>query len=287
MSPYGGYSAGAFAKHAGGRGDVGVADGSHKVGDAGNLMWFGLESAHYDGMANVPLFTADCPRCGFPDVTMEVRGKSFAGTGSRGFSTFELLACCRKCGSSSIFVTQATAASSPSIEEFGQYFLNGHYDFSLLPPLIGASAKCPEHVPDEVNRIFQEAAKCLAMMCWDASGTMFRKAVDVATRGLLPPQPSPEDQSHPDYIAWKRRKDLRLRLDLLFDRGRLPSSLKDLASCIHEDGNDAAHSAVGIGEAEAKDLQDFTIDLLEVIYTAPGRIEDSRRRREARRGTTD
>jgi hypothetical protein len=59
----------------------------------------------------------------------------------------------------------------------------------------------------------------------------------------------------------KTRRDLGLRLPWLFERGILPSDLRDLSSCIREDGNDGAHQGT-LTKEEAGDLLDFTNALL-------------------------
>lgn len=146
---------------------------------------------------------------------------------------------------------------------------------------IGQAAPCPDYVSPEVRTIFDEGARCLAMGCHDASGTMFRKVVDKTTRDMLPSQPENEDKSHADYIAWKVRKDLKLRLEWLLKHGKIPANLEPLLDSVREDGNDAAHA--NIGKEEAEDLLDFTVVLLETLFTLPGQIEANRVRREARR----
>jgi hypothetical protein len=113
---------------------------------------------------------------------------------------------------------------------------------------------------------------------------MFRKVLDASTRTMIVGEPQSLDKSDPDYISWKTYKDLGLRLEWLFDRKRLPESLKPLATCVHQDGNDAAHAIIGIGELEAADLADFTVDFLDTVYTRPGRLAESERRRAERRG---
>ena len=113
---------------------------------------------------------------------------------------------------------------------------------------------------------------------------MFRKVVDKATRDMLPPQPEDEDKNHPDFIAWKVRKDLKLRLEWLVGHGKIPATLEPLLESVREDGNDAAHAT--IGKEEAEDLLDFTVVLLETLFTLPGQIEANRARREARRQGT-
>src|SRR4051812_48646506 len=111
---------------------------------------------------------------------------------------------------------------------------------------------------------------------WDAAGTMYRKVLDSATCSRTP-LPVEGDASTP---PWKVYKDLRLRLDWLFDRRLLDPTLGELSSCIHQDGNDAAHAIEGIGENEARDLGDFCVVMLETLYTIPGQVAENKARRE-------
>ncbi len=62
----------------------------------------------------------------------------------------------------------------------------------------------------------------------------------------------------------------------------LPIALKDLAQCIREDANDAAHTG-NLDKADAEDVLDFTTVLLERLYTEPRRLELAEERRKARR----
>jgi hypothetical protein len=54
-----------------------------------------------------------------------------------------------------------------------------------------------------------------------------------------------------------------------------------LADAIREDGNDGVHNQP-LGEADALDLQDLTVELLEALYTVPGRLKDAEARRVER-----
>ncbi|PSS68757.1 hypothetical protein AYI85_12865 [Shewanella algae] len=71
-------------------------------------------------------------------------------------------------------------------------------------------------------------------------------------------------------------------MDWLFDNNRWPSSLRELAVCIRQDGNDGAHDG-DLGEDEAEDLLDFTNLFLEEIYTGPEKIRLSQERRRIRK----
>ena len=121
----------------------------------------------------------------------------------------------------------------------------------------------PVATPADVAAAFDEGARCLASKCWNASSTMFRLALDMATRPLLPPDGSAGGPNG------KQRRDLGLRLPWLIEAGILPASLARLAHAVREDGNDGAHVG-NLGENDAIDLKEFTVLLLE-------RLSQSRR----------
>jgi hypothetical protein len=133
----------------------------------------------------------------------------------------------------------------------------------------------PNHLPPVIDASFIEASMCLAIGCWNAAGVMFRMCVDRATKPMLP-----EDET-PGLNA-KTRRDLGLRLPWLFDNGFLPEGLRELSTCIREDGNDGAHAGT-LTKEDAVDLLDFTTVLLERLYTEPERLKLAKERRQARR----
>ena len=123
---------------------------------------------------------------------------------------------------------------------------------------------------------FNEGATCLAVNCFNAAAAMFRLGIDLATQPLLP---SATDASSPPA---KVRRDLGLRLPWLFDNGKLPAELRQLATSIKEDGNDGAHRAT-LTEHDAQDLLDFATRLFERMFTEPERLRLAQARRDARR----
>jgi hypothetical protein len=139
---------------------------------------------------------------------------------------------------------------------------------------IGAVAP-PEHLPENVLNAFKEGAKCLAVGCFNAAGTMFRLCVDMASTSKLPQE---------DVAGLNKaiRRSLGLRLPWLFDNHYLPDDLRQLSHCIKEDGNDGAHEGT-LTEADALDLLDFTTALLERIYTQPEKVRLAGERRSQRR----
>ena len=133
----------------------------------------------------------------------------------------------------------------------------------------------PEHVPDRVLGVFEEGTKCLAIKCCNAAALMFRSALDIATQDLL----SKDDAECPKGTE----RNLGPRLDWMFENNKLPERLRDLASVVKDDGNDAAHRGT-IDEVSAVALVEFTERLLTEVYTEPEKIrlalERSRQRKE-------
>jgi len=230
------------------------------------------------------MFGGDCPRCGQVRTTFDVRASTYVGKSNATWEEWECFLQCRQCFKPSIGLLRARSFSTDSPSKKGGEYVNAGFELVEWIFNVPNRRGCPDYVPDDVKRIFEEAASCSAIGAWDAAGTMFRKTLDVATRSITP---KPDSSAEPRPTSWKAYKDLRLRLDWLFENRLLDPSLKDLSSCIHEDGNDAAHDPTGIRKPEAEDLADFTENVLETIYTVPGQIAENRKRREERRGVKE
>lgn len=226
-----------------------------------------------------PMFGGDCPRCRQSHTTFDILAVKQVDWKS--WPSFETFLVCRNCHRSSIALLRQNEIGMDSPLAIEGHYANSFFVLTKWVFEIPGCRAAPPYVPESVERIFTEAANCAAIGAFDAAGTMFRKVLDVATR-VITPEPGSGVTSAPPN--WKTYKDLRLRLDWLFANGTLGPALRDLSSCIHEDGNDAAHDVTGINEAEADDLGDFAKLILEALYTVPGQIEENRRRREERRG---
>jgi hypothetical protein len=133
------------------------------------------------------------------------------------------------------------------------------------------AAAPPEHLPRDIDAAFREGATCMTVDCFNAAGTMFRLCLDFATKALLP------EQDH-SGLNGRIRGSLGLRMNWLFETGGLPAAFRDLATCVKDDGNDGAHDGT-LTKVDAEDLQDFTFELLERLYTEPKRLEIAKERR--------
>jgi hypothetical protein len=224
---------------------------------------------------------ANCPRCGSRHITFDVTAAKPYRIEYGWQHWYESFGICRHCGRTTIFVlSESVDGNYEHVHKVGLLKVEGALNkyveikghISLKDT---ASATPPEFLPKEIDSVFREGATCLAVGCYNAAGTMFRLCVDLATKSMLPAEDMPG-------LNAKVRRDLGLRIPWLFQNGMLPETLKDLSTCIKEDGNDGAHAGT-LSEADAADLLDFSSALLERIYTEPERLRLAKQRREARR----
>ncbi len=222
---------------------------------------------------------ANCPRCNAKNMTFNLI--SDVPTVKYDWQQwYEAFCICRACRGSTIFVLSQIASED-------EYTLET-YSLSQLPHAVNqymrvvdyislkdkAAEQPPEHLPENIKAVFSEGASCRAIGCYNAACTMFRLCIDLATKSILP--------KGADGPNGNIRRNLGLRLPWLFDKKILPEDLRDLATCIKEDGNEGAHEGT-LGKEEAGDILDFTFVLLKRIYTEPKRIELASERRIARR----
>ena len=229
------------------------------------------------------MIVTDCPRCRAKDITFDV----LAGRetySEHGWKThFELYCECRRCFQGSILAVfireyelREAASSVMKIiqNDMGlnaALFVEGYVS---LKDHIASTP--PEHLPANVEASFKEGAACLAIGCYNASGSMFRLAIDLAMKGLLP-----EGDGSTGGPNRQQRKQLNERLGYLFDNNLLPSDLRELALCVKDDGNDGAHDGT-LKKADAEDLLDFATELFKRMFTEPERLRLAKSRRAER-----
>ncbi len=225
---------------------------------------------------------ADCPRCSSKHITFDVDSAKIFRQEHGWQNWYEAFSTCRNCERSTIFVlAERVGTDYKQVHRTGLLKMTAalnnytdvrgfvsHKDKSTVAP--------PQFIPEEIEAVFLEGATCLAVGCFNAAGTMFRLCVDLATKGMLP---SDDDTQG---LTWKVRRDLGLRLPWLFNAGLVPESLRELSTCIKEDGNDGAHAG-SLTSDDANDLLDFTSMLLERLYTEPERLRQASQRRSERR----
>lgn len=227
-------------------------------------------------------FIADCPICSAQKITFDALECYWIPDDRYAQVVFSA---CRHCSQVSLFDIRFN--SQGFLYQFNSegIIINSlASSISLHPPVFGNLTKCPEHSPEEVKAAFDEANRCIAIAAWSAAGAMFRRCIDLATRNLIPSEQL-ENIGQPEHISWKIYKDLRLRIDWLISRNHIDRRISPLIDCIREDGNDAAHAAESLDHDACLDLLDFSVAVLNVVFTEPGKIGESIRRRNERRST--
>ena len=226
---------------------------------------------------------ATCPRCGAKEMTLDLLGQIPTVIMYNWKQKCEAFCVCRACKRSTVFtLSQKDYGKDDQFAKLSSYAsaVNRIADIEGYICIRDISSKKPpEYLPADVESAFCEGSACLSIGCYNAAGTMFRLCIDLATRPMLP-------EGEVEGLNAKTRRDLGLRLPWLFDNGSLPEALRELSSCIKDDGNDGAHQGT-LADDDARDILEFTYVLLERIYTEPKRLEIAKERREARRAAKE
>ncbi|NWA22107.1 DUF4145 domain-containing protein [Serratia liquefaciens] len=222
----------------------------------------------------------DCPRCGVKRVTFVVRGIILDRSTKHNYDNYDYFCECGVC-CSAVVLNIRRNLDMLSQQMSKEEILKKQGMVDHLVTVKGYSTfvdytykRPPDFLPPEINDAFIEGAKCMSIGCYNAAATMFRLCLDFATKELLP-------KNDDDGLNQKTRRSLGLRMEWLFKHNILPESLKELAECVKEDGNDGAHEGV-LDKITALDLQDFAETLLERIYTEKERLRLAKVRREER-----
>lgn len=254
-----------------------------------NLCWRNDRALWHYVPANVKIwgwlklsyFRADCPRCDTKGSSFAVRGQNHRGMEYGWKSWLEVYCVCGHCHKSVIFVvSQKHSGPDFSLDNSltgHKGYINDVVDYTGYINLKDlAQQQPPEHLPDGIALAFKEAATCKSVQCWNASGAMYRACIDLATKPLMPPEGEEPNKSI--------RRSLGLRLKWLFENGKLPMALEGLSHAIQQDGNDGVHD-VNLKEVEVEDIADFTFEMLETLFTIPGRLKLAQERRDQRRAS--
>jgi hypothetical protein len=220
-------------------------------------------------------------------MTFDVAAQLFIGQAHGWQNWHEVFSICRHCQQSTIFVIAMNVGQPQEVLDVFKDHSNVVTHRESLQPSFKvekyislkdrASVPPPEHVPEAVAAAFKEGAACLSIGCYNAAGTMFRLCLDLATRPLLP-----DPQAGGPQPNSRQRRDIGLRIPWLLDNELLPEALRGLSTAVREDGNDGAHAGT-LTKEDAEDLLDFTIRLLQRLFTEPKELELAAERRAKRR----
>ncbi|AWY00273.1 hypothetical protein A8139_09875 [Marinomonas primoryensis] len=224
---------------------------------------------------------ASCPRCKAKEMTFDLVAQNHTHTRYDWQNWYETFCICRACNKSTVFVlSQKDIKTDRALRDnklanfdiaINQFMsVEGHISLKDI-----AAESPPEYLPENIEAAFREGAACMSIGCCNAAATMFRLCLDMATSSMLPAENN-------DGLNNRVRRSLGLRLPWLFDQNILPDSLRELSSCLKDDGNDGAHEGT-LSEEDAEDILDFAFVMLERVYTEPKRIELAQERRIRRR----
>ena len=230
----------------------------------------------------MPELVANCPRCGANRITFDLVSAIKTVLKYDWQNWYEAFCICRQCRRSTTYVlSESVDGDYEHVHETGLVNIEGAVNrYVRIEGTItvkdSAAVAPPAYIPEQIDAVFREGATCLAVGCNNAAGTMFRLCIDLVTRTLLP-------EEETEGLNRGTRRNLGLRLPWLFDNRRLPETLRELSTCVREDGNDGAHAGT-LTKEDAQDLLDFTAVLLERIYTEPEQLRLAQERRLQRRG---
>jgi len=120
----------------------------------------------------------------------------------------------------------------------------------LPSPALGNSVK---HVPEHLNKLYEEARRCTGESCYTGSVLLCRKML----MNIAVEQGAKEGLRFIEYVTY------------LSDNGYTPPSGKHWVDHIRKKGNEATHEIAIMSEDDAKELIIFIEMLLRFIYEFP------------------
>ncbi|BBE08598.1 Uncharacterized protein MCB1EB_0437 [Mycoavidus cysteinexigens] len=207
----------------------------------------------------------DCPHCGTQKVYFKV---FYSKQHLKKTDIYNALAECGSCYEPIALVIN-WVVPYPKKDLPHEYFdaictANNFFGLKVFPAPPATNA--PDHVPDDVKRCFEQAAKSRNAGLFDAAGMMYRKTLEIALKGFAP-----------EIVAWR----LDTRIDKLAKEGQITPALRDWAHEIRTLGNDVVHNAIEVTQAEANQLHMFCTMLLMYLFTVPEEIALNRKKSES------
>jgi len=205
-------------------------------------------------------FIRDCVRCGVRKVQHFLVGSNCVD----GYKNWEVAGACADCKSISIYAWRSSDASISPANYTGS-LEQPNAKLEDAPIRIATTAiELSEHIPVRIAGLFREANECRQMTWYEASGSMYRKTLDVATKYIYTHDPRLEGK--------EPAQALRVRIKSLGEMNILEKDIVELADIVALDGNDATHDVDPYTREEAEALEDLTLDLLERLFVRPARI---------------
>ncbi|MFT9385552.1 DUF4145 domain-containing protein [Acetobacter sp.] len=205
--------------------------------------------------------TFDCPICFAQKMTFDISGvRKYQEYNGR--DRCSVAAFCRGCSKSIGLIAEETYDAMGILEGFYRAFSSGvcmdRYCTIISYWPARNIVSIPEHVSENVARIYSQAERNRAQLQWDAAGTMYRKVLEAATKEL--------------GADLKAEGNLMRRIDLLEAQGRLTQDLAQWAHTVRLLGNEAAHDEAEPAPKDVDDLANLTRMLLIYLFELPKRV---------------
>jgi len=203
----------------------------------------------------------DCPHCFATNATFKVVGSCLADSTYLNHLVFLMCPACFKGAVAHLELKR-------KIQNIAE--IDGPIDHDQICSYIEvfpkpAPIEIPDHIPDNVARIFKQAVINKNTENLDAACSMYRKAMELALKSYSP-----------DVEAWKLEK----RIDTLASENRITPELQAWAHELRLDGNEALHSGAEPNEEMAEQMHGFCKFLLIYLYTLPEQVRAAKARRE-------
>jgi hypothetical protein len=120
----------------------------------------------------------------------------------------------------------------------------------------GGRTICPDHVPDDVARVFTQARDAHNRTSFDLAAMGYRRALEVALKAIAP----------------DLKGQLGPRIDQLAKQNILTPAMKEWADDTRILGNEATHDPPEPTPENVEQLFLFVESLLEYLFTLPERV---------------
>ncbi|MDT8470669.1 DUF4145 domain-containing protein [Alcaligenes nematophilus] len=218
-------------------------------------------------MAGNAIYKGTCPHCGTHDIAFtSVAQVQTAGSDDE--SMWNVFFVCNRCLGglvvsivSSRWFGPAGLTEDVPVPGSGRSRDGAIANFDVIdsypnPP----THLAPDSVPERIAAAYIEASENLHRQKHETSQMLSRKALDLATKRLLPDS----------------KKKLYGRIEELRDTGKITSEMADWAHIVRDEGNDSVHDEAEVTREEAAELLAFTETFLMYAFTLPGMIAKRR-----------
>ena len=218
-------------------------------------------------MANTS-FRWDCPHCSSSKAAFEIVYQRRA----RGDALkFYADAVCGVCDNG-LIVHYKQLQNSSMIGLTGHAYDFPGSSFSVIQIWPKRDWDVPENLPENVSNFYQQGILNQKMGNWDASGAMFRKALDVATKAIDP------------AIS---NKTLFNRIELLVNKGNLTKEIGSWAHEVRIDGNRSVHDDDPETKDDVEAIHQFCRAVLLYTFTFPALVQQRSSARAMTTANTD